>query len=318
METEMSEPERALSTLTRAQGANQLLIDGTIEPAGFSLTFADVPVLVQGFGRMVRTLEFDVSEMALTTYLTAREHGVAFTALPIFLVRGFHHGAILYNPRSGIRTPADLEGRRVGVNRGYTVTTGVWARGILSTEYGVDTNRVTWVLSGREHVDSYVYPANVEPAAPGTDLAEMLITGEIDAVIGVDVDHPDIAPLISNPEEAALAALSQRGFYPINHLVVVKDELLQQYPTLATALFDAFTEAKERYVARLGAGEVSSASDRLYNQVMQATGADPLPYGVEPNRAMLEQLIDYAHAQHILTRPVAIDDMFAQVTASAG
>ena len=135
----MSEPERVLSTLTRAQGANQLLIDGTIEPAGFSLAFADVPVLVQGFGRMVRTLEFDVAEMALTTYLTAREHGVAFTALPIFLVRGFHHGAILYNTRSGIRTPADLEGRRVGVNRGYTVTTGVWARGILSTEYGVDT-----------------------------------------------------------------------------------------------------------------------------------------------------------------------------------
>ena len=232
----MSEPERVLSTLTRAQGANQLLIDGTIEPAGFSLTFADVPVLVQGFGRMVRTLEFDVSEMALTTYLTAREHGVAFTALPIFLVRGFHHGAILYNTRSGIRTPADLEGRRVGVNRGYTVTTGVWARGILSTEYGVDTNRVTWVLSGREHVDTYVYPANVEPAGPGTDLAEMLITGEIDAVIGVDVDHPDVAPLISNPEEAALAALSQRRFYPINHLIVVKDELLQQYPSVGAGV----------------------------------------------------------------------------------
>jgi 4,5-dihydroxyphthalate decarboxylase len=275
-------------------------------------------VLVQGFGRMVRTLEFDVSEMALTTYLTAREHGVAFTALPIFLVRGFHHGAILYNTRSGIRTPADLEGRRVGVNRGYTVTTGVWARGILATEYGVDTNRVTWVLSGREHVDTYVYPANVEPAGQGTNLAEMLISGEIDAVIGVDVDHADVAPLISNPEEAALAALSQRGFYPINHLVVVKDELLQQYPTLAPALFDAFTEAKERYVARLRAGEASSATDRLYTQVMQATGADPLPYGVEPNRAMLEQLIGYAHAQQILTRPVAIDDMFAQVTASAG
>jgi 4,5-dihydroxyphthalate decarboxylase len=318
METEMSEPERVLSTLTRAQGANQLLIDGTIEPAGFSLAFADVPVLVQGFGRMVRTLEFDVAEMALTTYLTAREHGVAFTALPIFLVRGFHHGAILYNTRSGIRTPADLEGRRVGVNRGYTVTTGVWARGILSTEYGVDTGRVTWVLSGREHVDSYVYPANVESADPGTDLAAMLITGEIDAVIGVNVDHPDVAPLISNPDEAALTALSQRGFYPINHLVVVKDELLQQYPTLAPALFDAFTEAKQRYVARLRAGEAFSATDRLYTQVLQATGADPLPYGVEPNRVMLERLIEYAHAQRILTRPVEIDDMFAQVTASAG
>ena len=105
--------------------------------------------------------------MALTTYLTAREHGVAFTALPIFLVRGFHHGAILYNTRSGIRTPADLEGRRVGVNRGYTVTTGVWARGILATEYGVDPGRVTWVLSGREHVDTYVCSGQRRARRPG-------------------------------------------------------------------------------------------------------------------------------------------------------
>ena len=222
----MSEPDRVLTTLTRTQGANQALKDGTVTPAGFSLKFEEIPVLVKGFRRMVRSLEFDVSEMALTTYLTAREHGVAFTALPVFLVRGFHHGAIRYNTRSSIRHPKDLEGRRVGVNRGYTVTTGVWARGILATEYGVDLGRVTWVLSGDEHVESYVPPANVVPARPGADLAEMLISGEIDAVIGVDVDHPDVAPLIGDPEEAAITALRQRGFYPINHLVVVKDEVL--------------------------------------------------------------------------------------------
>jgi len=159
----MSEPDRVLTTLTRTQGANLALKDGTVTPAGFSLKFEEIPVLVKGFRRMVRSLEFDVSEMALTTYLTAREHGVAFTALPVFLVRGFHHGAIRYNTRSGIRGPNDLEGRRVGVNRGYTVTTGVWARGILATEYGVDLGRVTWVLSGDEHVQSYMPPANVEP-----------------------------------------------------------------------------------------------------------------------------------------------------------
>ena len=149
----MSEPDRVLTTLTRTQGANLALKDGTVTPAGFSLKFEEIPVLVKGFRRMVRSLEFDVSEMALTTYLTAREHGVAFTALPVFLVRGFHHGAIRYNTRSGIRGPNDLEGRRVGVNRGYTVTTGVWARGILATEYGVDLGRVTWV-SGRNGSDA--------------------------------------------------------------------------------------------------------------------------------------------------------------------
>jgi 4,5-dihydroxyphthalate decarboxylase len=300
----MSEP--VLTTMTRTQGANQALKDGTVTPAGFSLKFEEIPVLVKGFRRMVRSLEFDVSEMALTTYLTAREHGVAFTALPIFLMRGFHHGAIRYHTRSGIRDPKDLEGRRVGVNRGYTVTTGVWARGILATEYGVDLGRVTWVLSGDEHVESYVPPANVEPA--DGDLVDLLIRGKIDAVIGVDVDHPDVAPLIPDPEEAAIRALRERAFYPINHLVVVKDSVLQRYPEVAHAVFDAFTEAKQRYVAQLRDG---SATDRVYSRVLQTTGADPLPYGIEPNRAMLEQLMEYAMAQRILTRPVDLDELFA-------
>jgi 4,5-dihydroxyphthalate decarboxylase len=303
--------DRVLTTVTRTQGANQALKDGTVTPSGYSLRFEEIPVLVKGFRRMVRDLEFDVSEMALTTYLTAREHGVAFTALPIFLVRGFHHGAIRYNVRSSIREPKDLEGRRVGVNRGYTVTTGVWARGILASEYGVDLDKVTWVLSGDEHVASYVPPDNVVPAGQGADLGEMLIRGDLDAVVGVDVDHPDVAPLIADPEEAAVTALRDRSFYPINHLIVVKDEVLSRHPDVASSVFDAFTEAKRRYVRRLRDGDLSTATDRMYARVLQTTDADPLPYGVEPNRPMLETLMEFAFAQRILTKPVAIDDVFA-------
>jgi len=304
-----------LTTVTRTQGANRALKDGAVTPAGFALRFEEIPVLVKGFRRMVRSLEFDVSEMALTTYLTAREHGVAFTALPIFLVRGFHHGAIRYNTRSDIRHPKDLEGRRVGVNRGYTVTTGVWARGILASEYGVDLDKVTWVRSGDEHVASYVPPDNVVSAPAGADLGDMLIRGDLDAVIGVEVDHPDVAPLIPEPDEAAFAALQSRGFYPINHLVVVKDEVLQRHPKAGTAVFDAFTAAKERYVQSLRHGsdlteETTGATDRMYARVLQTTGADPLPYGVEPNRAMLEQLMEFALAQRILTRAVDLDTLF--------
>ena len=302
--------DRELTTLTRTSGANQALKDGTVTPVGYSLRFEEIPVLVKGFRRMVRDLEFDVSEMALTTYLTAREHGVEFTALPIFLVRGFHHGAIRYNVRSSIREPKDLEGRRVGVNRGYTVTTGVWARGILASEYGVNLDKVTWLLSGDEHVASYVPPANVEPAGAGLDLGDMLIRGEIDAVIGLDVDHPDIAPLISEPEEAAITALRERSFYPINHLVVVKNDVLRRHPDVAPAVFDAFNVAKQRYVARLCDSDVSSEADRMYARVLQTTGSDPLPYGVEANRPMLETLMEFALAQRILARPVAIDNMF--------
>lgn len=306
----MPDSRRVLTTLTRSQGANQALKEGLVSPAGFQLQFQEIPSLVKGFRRMVRHLEFDVSEMALTTYLTAREHGVAFTALPIFLVRGFHHGAVLYNRQSTIRHPKDLEGRRVGVNRGYTVTTGVWARGILASEYDVDLDRVTWLLSGDEHVESYVPPPNVVSVGPGADLADMLIAGEIDAVIGVDVDHPDVAPLIRDPRGAAISALRDRAFYPINHLIVLKDEVLQRYPDAAAAVYTAFSEAKERYVAQLASGQVADLADRMYAAVMKTTGADPLPYGVELNRPILEQLLKFALEQHILTRPIKIDDVF--------
>ncbi|OPX09610.1 4,5-dihydroxyphthalate decarboxylase [Mycobacterium sp. AT1] len=312
----MSTAEPILRTMTRTQGSNRALKDGTVTPRGLWLDFEDVPVLVKGFRRMVRSLEFDVSEMALTTYLTAREHGVAFTALPIFLVRGFHHGAVLYDTRSQIREPKDLEGRRVGVNRGYTVTTGVWARGILADEYGVDLEKVTWVLSGDEHVASYLPPSNVVPAGQGADLAAMLLAGELDAVIGVDVDHPDVAPLIPEPDKAALVALEQRGFYPVNHLVVIKDEVLQQYPHAGVDVFDAFAAAKLHYVDTLRGGTVTAptATDEVYAAVLRATGADPLPYGIEPNRAILTTLIDHATRQGILRAPVTVDEVFDPAT----
>src|SRR5688500_16966122 len=127
-----------LKTVTRTQGNNEALKDGTVRPRGFEFDFEDVDPLIAAFRRMVRELEFDICEMAITTYICAREHGKRMIAIPVFLVRAFHHGAILLNAKAGIGTAKDLEGRRVGVNRGYTVTTGVWARSILEEEHGVD------------------------------------------------------------------------------------------------------------------------------------------------------------------------------------
>ena len=158
--------ELECKTVTRTQGNNQALKDGTAKPRGFAFDFVEVPILIDAFRRMVRGLEFDICEMAITTYLCARAHGKRFTAIPVFLVRAFHHGAILYNTKAGIRTPKDLEGRKVGVNRGYTVTTGLWARSVLQEEYGVDLSKITWVLSGDEHVAEYRPPANVVPIEP--------------------------------------------------------------------------------------------------------------------------------------------------------
>jgi 4,5-dihydroxyphthalate decarboxylase len=156
--------EQKLKTALQTLGHTQALKDGSVRLPGFEFEFEEVPAIIQAFRRMVRGLEFDVSEMAMTTYLCARSHHKAFTALPIFPVRGFHHGAILYNTRLGIRDPKDLEGRKVGVNRGYTVTTGVWVRSILQHEYGVDLRKITWVLSGDEHVAEFQAPPNVKKA----------------------------------------------------------------------------------------------------------------------------------------------------------
>src|ERR1051325_6144057 len=187
-----------LKTVTRTQGNNQALKDGTVKPKTFEFDFVEVNPLIDAFRRMVRGLEFDICEMAITTYICARAHGKRMTAVPIFLVRAFHHGAILVNTKAGIRTPKDLEGKRVGVNRGYTVTTGVWARSILQEEYGVDLSKITWVLSGDEHVAEYSPPANVVPIEKGKNMADMLASGELAGAIGIDMQHPDVAPLIPN------------------------------------------------------------------------------------------------------------------------
>jgi 4,5-dihydroxyphthalate decarboxylase len=309
-------PRIVLRAVTRSQGHTEALMDGTVAPQRFGLAFEEVPVLVHAFRRMVRGLEFDVCEMALTTYLCARAHGTPFTALPVFVVRGFHHGAVVHAPDSPLRDPRDLEGRVVGVNRGYTVTTGVWARGVLQDEHGVDLSKVTWAPSGDEHVADYRPPPNVEPPRDHPGLAERAATGELAAVVGLPPDPPALVPLIPDATEAGFAALRQRGHYPINHLVVVRDDLLAAHPDLASDLFAAFTAAKNRYLDQLRRAAIAqpTPTDRTYQRVMEITGADPLPYGIEPNRSVLDELIGHARRQRILDRTPPVESLFAAGT----
>ena len=301
-----------LKTVTRTQGNNQALKDGTVKPKNFEFEFVEVNPLIDAFRRMVRGLEFDVCEMAITTYICARAHGKKMTAIPVFLVRAFHHGAIMVNADAGIRSPRDLEGKRVGVNRGYTVTTGVWARSILQQEYGVDLAKVTWVLSGDEHVAEYRPPANVVPIEKGKKMSDLLASGELVAAIGVESDSQNVKPLIPDALEAGLAALRSRGHYPINHTVVIRDELLLQNPGLAADVFAAFADARRLYLERLKAGKIEKLTevDRVHQRVMEITD-DPLPYGIEANRKVIEDLIRHAVAQKIIDRPFAVEDLFA-------
>lgn len=295
----------AVATYAHTKG----LKDGSVTVPGVKLEHVEVSPIVAAFRRMVRTLEFDVSEMAITTYLTAKAHGKPFTALPVFVMRQFHHSPIVYNVKSGVKSPRDLEGKKVGV-RAYTVTTGVWARGILATEYGVDLDKVTWVVIDEEHVQEYQKPANVEER-PGANLGDMLLKGELAAAIGAGaIDSPDVKPLIPSPREAEAAWYRKTGIYPVNHTVVVKDSLLRSDPTLAPRLFGAFKDAKALFLKQLASGATLTGDAQAIAQRRSVVGDDPLPYGVAENRKALEAIIRFARDQKILPRAVTPGEMF--------
>jgi len=150
----------------------------------------------------------------------------------------------------------------------------------------------------------------------GRKMADLLASGELVAAIGVESDHPDVKPLIANPKEAAYQALRDSGHYPINHLMVVKDEVLEAHPELGPDLFEAFARSKRLYVERLRAGAIEkpTAVDETHRRVMEITGRDPLPYGIEPNRGALEEAIASAHEQKIITKRVTVEDLFPRNT----
>jgi len=302
-----------LKTAVATYAHTKALKDGSVAVPGASLQHVEVSPIVAAFRRMVRTLEFDVSEMAITTYLTAKAHGKAFTALPVFVMRQFHHTPIVYNVKSGVKSPKELEGKKVGV-RAYTVTTGVWARGILASEYGVDLSKVTWVVVDEEHVQEYQKPANVEER-PKANLGEMLVKGELAAAIGVGaVDSPDVVPQFVSAREAEAAWYRKTGIYPVNHTVVVKDSLLQSDPTLAPRLFGAFKDAKAVFLNELASGATLAADAQAIAQRRSIVGDDPLPYGVAKNRKALEAIIQFARDQKILPRAVTPEEMFPRNT----
>jgi len=306
-----------LKAVSRSQGANRDIKSGQIRPRGFDLEFEEWPVLVKAFRAMVREQAFDVCEMALTTYICARQHGVPLIGIPIFLVRGFHHDKITVRADSSIRRVEDLAGSKIGVNRGYTVTTGVWARTILDRE-GLNLNDVTWVRSSDEHVEAYEPPKNVELIPDGKSLEEMLLSGDLNAVAGMapgEFQSDNVRALLPDPEESALRALDRSGFYPINHLIVMTESIVEKFPELPVALFECFTEQKKQYLERITTQRVSDDDEiDSRNRKLQSMGFDPLPYGVAPNEQVLNELIDSGLRQQILSPTSGWEDYFCRST----
>jgi 4,5-dihydroxyphthalate decarboxylase len=278
---------------------------------------------IGAFRRMVRNVEFDVCELAPTTYIIARAYGAPFVALPIFVLRRFHHSGLLVRPDAGIKVPKDLEGKKVGV-RAYSVTTGVWTRQVLIDEYGLDSSKVTWVVDDEEHVTQLKLPSNVIHTAPGRSLADMMADGELvagfaaNAGIGrtgsptggwktVDADYPDLFP---NAAEIEADYYRRTKVYPMHGTIVVKDSVLAEHPWVAKSIFNAFSQAKNEWLAKLNAGTPQNASDKKYVALQKVVGNDPLPYGIEPNLATIQKLEDTAFKQGLTPKRMSIEELF--------
>ena len=307
-------------------GHTAALKNGNIPIDGVDARFVEVVPIIAAFRRMVRDVEFDVCELAPTTYLIARALGAPFIALPIFVMRRFHHGGFVVRPDSGIKIPKDLEGKRVGV-RAYSVTTGVWTRGIFENEYGLDPSKVTWVVDDEEHVTALKLPDNVIHAPAGQSLASMMASGKLQAGFtgpagigragaptanweqGGQTPAQNYPELIENSAAVEADWYRRTGIYPIHGTIVVKTDVLQKHPHVARRLYDAFTRAKDGYVETLKRGAGDTDNDGRYRALMPLVG-DPLPYGMKANRASIDALMTYALQQKLIPERMPLEQAF--------
>jgi 4,5-dihydroxyphthalate decarboxylase len=257
------------------------------------LAFADIAPANRGFKPLVREHAFDLGELAIVTFLMAKARCAPYALIPVTVMgRGQLH-TIAYDPARGRLGPTDLPGRRVGV-RAYSVTTGVWLRGMLEELYGVDPARIRWVTFEDAHVAGYTDPPHVERAPAGEELVAMLLAGELDAaIIGDAFPDPRLAPLIPDAEAQNRAFARAHGGVPINHMLVIREQIAAARPDLAAEVVRLFRASKE--AARLPPPD---------------DGLDPLRFGVEANRRSLEQAL--------IPRRFAVDELFADSMRGLG
>ncbi len=284
-----------LFTLLGDYPVTRALKSGELRSDLVDFTYADIKVANTGFKPLVREHKFDLSELAIVTYLQAKTYNKPYVLMPAVVVaRGQHH-TIAYNPERGELKASSLAGKRVGV-RAYTVTTGVWVRGILKEQYGVDLGKVHWVTFEDPHLAEYTDPAFVERAPAGKNIAQMLLDGELDAaIVGDKLPDPRLKHLIPDHGTASKAWADKHG-YTINHLVVIRNELSRTRPDLVREVFRLL---KESHDIAVRAGDKNAAT---------------LQFGLEPNRRSLETVIDLAFDQKLITRRFSVEELFDDTT----
>jgi 4,5-dihydroxyphthalate decarboxylase len=275
-----------LRTLLGNHPGTAALKNGSISSDLVEFDFVSYSPTNKGFKPMVREAAFDVSEMAIVTYLMAKSFDKPMVLLPDVVLARFQHGHALYNEKAGKLTPRDLNGKRVGI-RSFSTTTGAWLRGILANDCGVDLNSIDWVTFEEAHVAEFVDATKRAPA--GKQVVQMLIDGELDAVLGEKSDHPDLKPLFVDAVAEEKAWFEKHKVVPINHMVVVSRELSDRHPDVVREVHRMLVES----------AAASSAAPRFDRSGMQRS---------------LELIIDYSAQQKLIPRAFTVDELFDDVT----
>jgi 4,5-dihydroxyphthalate decarboxylase len=305
----------------------EALREGDVAVEGIDLNCLTLNTEREIFDRMVGGLEFDVSELSCSEFISLMGRGhCPFVALPVFPSRVFRHGFIFINRRSGVAAPKDLEGKRVGVAL-YTQTAAVWARGHLAHQFGVDLDKIRWVQGaveksgthGKPSAPPLLRPVAIEQNETRHSLEELLALGEIDALLGARKpaslgSDPDVARLFPDHRAMEREFYRQTKIFPIMHLIAIRRDLYERHRWIANSLYHAFIESKRRALARLR--QSTSLATMLPWQVSELEevdeifGGDAFPYGIEPNRPTLEALMQHMVDQHFIIGPMPIEDLF--------
>ncbi|MFC0106140.1 4,5-dihydroxyphthalate decarboxylase [Kibdelosporangium aridum] len=303
------------------------LEEGTIRPDGIELTYLRLPV-EETFFRMLRYKEFEVAEMSLSSYVVSLQRDPApFIAIPVYTSRSFRHSSVYVNANAGITQPADLRGRTVGTPE-FQLTASVWIRGILAERHGVPVESMTHLTGGQEQQGRVEKQAldlppgiKVERIEAGRTLAEMLASGELDALITPRIPgpfaerDPRVRRLFDDVIGAEQAYFTETGIFPIMHVVVIRRDVYERWPWVAASLYKAFVLAKEEARQQLYDSSALRFMLPWLNQHIEEAertlGADYWSYGLSPNRHTLETFLRYHHAQGLSKRLFSPEELFA-------
>ncbi len=308
------------------------LSGGTVPIPGVKATFHTAPIVTQIFEGMVHG-KFQVSELGLTYFLrTFQGQDSPFVALPVFPNRAFRHSAIYINKSSGIRTPEDLNGKRIGELALYSHDAGIMLKGMLMDEHGFRPETCEWIIGGLDWPMKPIdfvpkpHPANVRVTdiPLGKELGAMLDAGEIDALISADNpkcildDSPNVARLYPDYPAVEREYFERTGIFPIMHTVVVRKDVLKAHPGLASKLYSAFCAAKDEAGKKYEYSRIFNNMDLMFpwlnhlvEQDQQVLGKDWWPYGIAANRKALNAVLRYHFEQGITERLFTIEDVFA-------